>query len=638
MKNILTLLTLFLFTTTLSAQSAETFSDHFDSSEDFALRQLAQDIEGKADTLLGRCMDSIFTGNLQAILDLSNEVIRIAPDGAFGYLFRSIARADLDSMPQAMEDVDRAISLAPDLMLAYSTKSRFYLSQEDWKEARVTLETAGERMPERPEPIFLLGVINWNREQKIKARKQWETSVERDSCYVPARIAMLMQRLNVGRLGKGIRELEELLECRDVSPEIFYLLAYGENLRGKGEKAMAHINDALDLSPGQANYLRLRSRFFNERGDNEAAVEDLYDVYAAGSTRRRRLFINTSLATGREQMEAALNYYILRKNSYSPELRAFLATQLMNLNGNDDLTTRKLNSELLSSAYAKEAAVNYYAALAETDYGGALDEALPLMESALNADPNIPDLYRLRGEYFLEKEEYRNAFADFTSLLELQPENLIPLHGMAKVFEATNRSRPAVNMYNRILAIDSTDLLALSRLGMIQMDQANFTVARVYFDLYLAEKEDQATIRHNRATCLYMLGDNEGASADLRQLSDFYMANDLEAKNLSGVIHTEQDSLKLALSEFNAILFKDNGYLNAYLNRSRVYAKQKDWEKCIADLDIVITAASDAAYAFYERAIAKAAFGKSDACDDLQQAVSLGYAVPPEVLGKICGP
>lgn len=638
MKNILALLILCVFAAVADAQSTETFSDHFDNSEDYALRQLAQDMKGKADTLLGRCVDSILTGNLQAILDLSNEVIRIAPDGAFGYLFRSIARADLDSMPLAMEDVDRAISLAPDLMLAYSTKSRFYLSLEDWKEARKTLETAGERMPERPEPVFLLGSINWNREQKVKARKQWEVSVERDSCYVPARLAILLQRLDMGRLGKGIKELEELLECRDVSPQIFYLLAYGESLRGKDEKAMAYVNDALDLSPGQPNYLRLRSRFFNERGDNESAVEDLYDVYAARSTRRRRLFVNTGLATGREQMEAALNYYILRKHSYSPELKAFLATQLMNLNGNDDLATGKLNRQLLSSAYKKEAAVNYYAALAKTGYSGALDEALPLIEAALNADPAIPDLYRLRGEYFLAKEEYRNAFADFTSLLELQPKNRIPLHGMAKVFEATNRNQPAVNMYNRVLAIDSTDLLALSRLGAIFMDQANFPTAQAYFDLYLAEKEDHATIRHNRATCLYMLGDNEGASADLRQLSEFYISNDLEAKNLSGVIHTEQDSLELALSEFNAILFKDNGFLNAYLNRSRVYAKQKDWEKCIADLDIVIAAASDAAYAYYDRAIAKAAFGSNDACSDLQKAEEMGFTVPPKVLARICGP
>lgn len=638
MEKIYLFLALFLSSTILHTQPAETFTDYFASSEDFALRQIAKDVEGKADSLLGRCVDSILAGNIVAVIDLSNEVISLSPNNSMAYLFRSVARADLDSMPLAMMDVDRAITLTPELMLAHTTKAGYYLYEDERKKAVATLENAGELMPNRPEPIFLLGAINWERNLPIKARKQWELSVARDSCYVPARVAILVQRLRLGRLGKGIKEIEDLLNCKEVSPDIFHLLALAENHRGKEDAAMAYVNDALDLSPGQPTYLALRSSLFNKRGENEAAVEDLYDRYAALSAPRRRLFGNSSLLTGREQMEAALNYYMVHKSSYEPGLRALLANQLMHLYGSTDFVTQKFNRQALKGEHQNEAAINYYAALGQTGYNGNIDEVLYLTEAALQADPNIPDLYRIRGEIYLERKEFRSAFKDFTSLSEIQPSNRVPIHGMAKVLEATNRIKPAINMYKKVLAIDSTDLPALSRLGTIYLNQQDFATAKEYFDLYLTESKDRATILHNRATCRYMLGDNDGAGTDLRQLSTVYVANSLEVQNLSAVIHTEQDSLQLAMMELNAILFKNKEYLNAYLNRSRIYAKMKDWDNCIEDLNRVIKAAPDEAYAYYERAIAKAALKNGDACNDLQKAISLDYKVSPEILAQICGP
>lgn len=622
----------------VSGQYDETFSDYFSSSEDFALRQLANEAEGRTDTLLGRCIDSSLVGNPAAVYQLANEVLAISAVNPLGYFFRSVARADLDSMPLAYTDIDQAIELAPDLMLAYSTKARYYLSEKQTKDARRTLELAQERLPNHPEPPYLLGAIDWAYSHKIKARKQWEISVARDSCYAPARVAILYQRHAMGRLGKGIGELENMLNCEEVSPDIFNLLALAEQSRGNDlDQALAYINTAVDLAPGDPKYHFRRSMIYHKRGDNQEAVEDLYDVYAAGSSPRRSPFRGL-FPSEREKMEAALNYYMRHKSTYPDELRKLLTGQIMELEGFDRPFIRKNTEALLSSKFDKHEAVLYLAALGMMTYETDRSNILQLMESALAIDSDIPDIYRLRGIYYFQQEDYRAAYTEYAELLRIRPTAVAPLHGLAEILAATGRTKPAAHMYNKVLAIDSTDTRALAKLGSIYFSSNQYALARTYYDLYLEENDDGATIRHNRANCRYLLGDIEGASADLRELSDFYRTNSLEAQNLRGILLTAQDSLSEAVLVFNGILFKNGNYANAYMNRARVYAKTGEWDKCAADYDKVLKEEPENAFAYYERALAKAELLDAGACDDLRMAAELGFEVPVGMEGKICGP
>lgn len=629
---------LLLSVSAVSGQYDETFSDYFSSSEDFALRQLASEAKGRTDTLLGRCIDSTFAGNVTAVHQLANEVLAISAVNPLGYFFRSVARADMDSIPLAYTDIDRAIELAPDLMLAYSTKAEYYMFDQQPKEARRTLELAEERLPDNPEPSFLLGAMDWAYDRKIKARKQWEVSVSRDSCYAPARMAILYQRYSMGRLGKGIGELERMLNCEEVSPDIFHLLAMAERQRGNdSEQAMEYINNAVDMAPGNPKYHFLRSLIHHEQGNNQDAVEDLYDVYAAGQTARRNTF-QTLFPSEREKMEAALNYYMRHKGTYPDDLRDLLTAQLMELEGYDQQALRKSTQTLLSSKFDRHAAVLYLAALGMMTYEKERANILALMAAALTVDPDISDIYRLRGIYYFQEEDYRAAYTEYSELLRIQPDAVAPLHGLAEILAATDRIKPAAHMYNKVLAIDSTDTRALAKLGSIYFNKNQYALARTYYDLYLEEKDDGATIRHNRANCRYLLGDIEGASEDLRSLSDFYRTNSLEAQNLRGILLTAQDSLSKAVFVFNGILFRNNEYTNAYMNRARVYAKSGEWEKCVADFNTVIKQEPENPFAYYERALAKAELSDPGACDDLRMAAELGYEIPDGMEGKICGP
>ena len=639
MRFVLLLQLLLFFSLSLSAQYEETISDYFASSDDYALRQLSNDLDERSDTLMGRALDSLFALNIPAFYDLSSQVVKAQPDNALGYLFRSVARADLDSMPFAYNDVNRAIELAPDLMLGYSTKARFLQYDERDKEARAVLELAGQRLPDHPEPVFLLGAMDWKGGHTIRARKRWEESVTRDSCYVPARTAILIQRYQAGRLGKGITELEQLLNCEDVSPDVYHLLALAEINRGRGDdKALEYVNAALDLSPGEPKYLKTRCKLLEEAGEYEAAVEDLYDVYASREKSRRRHLTRRLETSWNDRMEAALSYYILNKSSCTKTYRPLLAKLLLDVRTTDYAEIRKTTKDVASSSQAEIPLAKYLIALGTMEYEDDDERKLEAIAAALQADPAIADLYRLRGAHYFREEDYRAAYADYAKLLALRPNTVAPLHGLAKILDATDRARAAGNMYSKILTVDSTDLQALKRLGDLAFAGQDYAGAEAYYTRYLKYTEDQATVRHNRATCRYVLGDLAGAGEDLRGLSEFYAEHNLEARNLHGVILSAQDSTEAALGVFNAILYKDADYTNAYLNRGRLYAGAGEWEKCIADLDRVVTAEPDNVFAVYERGIARHELGVTGACEDIRRAEELGYGVTDEVKGKVCGP
>lgn len=637
MKRIIHLLfALLLFSGTAFTQD-ETFSDYFGSSEDYAFRQLLKNTEGRVDTLLGKCIDSIFANNLEAVLAMSRDIVTEYPEQPFGYLMRSIAWADLDNPTAAMDDINLALELAPDLMIAYTVKSRYYLYDEDVKNARLTMVTASERLPDRPEPPFLTGALDY-REHPIRARKLWEESVARDSCYAPARVAILVQRAGAGRLGKGIKELEELLDCEDVSSDVFYLLALAEESRNNDGKAMEYANITLDLSPGWAKPLRVRSRLYAENDRYVEAVEDLYDVFAANSSPRRRIVIRNNMGGWYYKIEAAFNYYMQYQGTYKKEYRDMLAKQLIYLYSASDFDENKMMKEALRGPYGEEPATLYFAGIGETSYNDNKEKALKFFDAALSKDSNIPDIHRMKGEYSLGKDDFRGAYESFRALSELQPRNKVAFHGMATALEGVDKVKGTVNLYTKVLELDSTDVRALQKMGDIGFGNNNFKVAMKYYDKYLDEAEDMALIRHNRAVCRYLLGDISGAREDLAGLSGSYQANNIQAINLRGLVRMEQDSLDLALGDFNSIIFKESDNLDAHYNRARVYSKLKDWRQSVLNLDIVLEKEPENRPALFERALAKFELGDRTACGDLQKVIELGLNIDPEIVGKICGP
>jgi len=620
----------------LSAQ-VFTFSDYFKSSSDYALRQLTYGLEGRADTLLGRSVDSIFADRPEAALDLVEEVILLDDRQPLAYLVRGYARVELDQLVLAIEDFDRALGLEPGLMEAYATKGRVQIMQEDHEGARATFERAAGEIPDSPVPPYLIGAMEYGDDHPIRARKLWEESVTRDSCYVPARLAILMQRIYAGRQMKGIRELEDLLLCDELSPDVYYLLAQTRAYKKDYDEALQFMANAIGLSPEDPDLLFYRSRLYRTVGRYDEALNDLNYAYAARSSIYGGDGVgDLEISNSRKEMEYALNYHRFRA-VFAPEWREHASRYLLALHHRDSEELKKLERKLPRKAAGKSGWIYFNILSGIRTWGRDDDEILRLSEIALAGEPHIVDLYRIRGQIFLDRGEYRKAYEEFRRMSKYEARCIPGLKGMAAALTMMQKGAAAINLYSMVLDLDSTDIGALSMLGDLYYAQNDFARSLEYYDRTLEWRPRHGMIRHQMALCSYMLGQREETLEHIRNMPESYLNFNPAAINLRGLARLQLDSLDQAYADFNEAISRDTALTDAYLNRAKVNYLRGNLDLSRRELDYILERETGNPFVYALRYRVRKAQGEQDFCADLRRAQELGY-VPNEEQTRDCNP
>ena len=630
MQHLYLILSITCWVTAVHGQS-RTFSDYSDAFNEYELRQLSYTLEEGADTLLGRCVDSILTNNLPAVVDLAQRAIDIAPDQPLGYFMRGLAEMDLDRPAAALGSMDTAILLAPDFVTAYVYKGKFYAQREEYDLAEAVFVLAAERIPTAPQPPFWLGVLALRKAHLVRARKLWEESVVRDACYVPARIAILWQRMQAARLTKGMREVQELLHCDELSPTIYYLLASIAVEEGDYQAALFRINSAINLSPESVKFLYYRAKVHGELADYPAAVNDLYLAYAARSARYADNGVrDTDQSMSSREMVYALNYFRYG-GSFTGEHSAAYSQWLYALQIYDRELMADAEKHLLKQGQDSHPGFLYFSTLAEhRDFATLKATPLPLLDQALAADPNLVDLYRIRGQRLLTQGDHRGAYAAFREVSNREPDNIDALKGMGGALLASDNERAAVHMYHQVLERDSTDTEMLIALGDFYFRTGKYSTSSAYYERILDQSPRHALALHQHAICSYLLGQSERAITNLHLIPANVYAMDPELVNLRGLVRYSLDSLTAANTDFNTAIAQDPAFLDAYLNRARVSYAEGRYDTALRELDYLVEKRETPdPYVYALRAQAKAALRDESACDDMTQAETLGYLPKP---------
>ena len=602
-----------------------TFSDYFATADDYALSQLSYSLEGRTDTLLGQCVDSLLAGKPAAARQLSERVLVQEEAQPLAYFLRGLAEADLQRPRAAFADLDTAIALAPQLVSAYVAKGSLHVSREEYDLAAEVYRTAAARNPQAPEPHFLRGVLTLLDNHPVRARKLWEESVAIDSCYIPARIAILGQRLSAGRMNLGIREIRELRACNDLSDAVHHLLALAAAEKDDYEQALYHINTAISLNPENAKHLRYRSQLRTTREEYYPALLDLYQAYTViTSVEEERDRGKFELSNRRQEMTYALNYFRFQ-GSFDPELYETYSAYLLYLARYDFDNAKRWERKLRAAGQDDHPGFLYFRALAVHRDWNSGGDPTPLIDQALAADPSIVDLYRLRGQAKLREGDYRAAFNAFQKMGELEPKNIASLRGIALALAGSDRPAAAMNVMEQVLLIDSTDEAALLLLADYYYAEAQYAKSDTYYDRLLEYRPRHRLALHRSAVCHYLLGKTNEALEDLQLIDEEYYRINSEVVNLRGLVYLGLDSLDQAMHDFNTAIAADQELLEAYLNRARVNLKRGKYDTALRELDYYIERAPDNLFGYVTRARVKAQLNDATACDDLTHAIRLGY-------------
>ena len=109
----------------------------------------------EAQDYFNRGLDQLHAGDWKSALDDFTEAIKLRPDIAVGWRFRSYAFAEAGNVIRAIADLDEALRLKPDDVQAYYDRGQHFLRQKQYEQA---LEDCNKALAEDAGRADLLGL------------------------------------------------------------------------------------------------------------------------------------------------------------------------------------------------------------------------------------------------------------------------------------------------------------------------------------------------------------------------------------------------------------------------------------------------------------------------------------------------
>lgn len=231
------------------------------------------------------------------------------------------------------------------------------------------------------------------------------------------------------------------------------------------------------------------------------------------------------------------------------------------------------------------------------------DEAIPLYEKIVAANPNHGGALTRLGLKALDEEQYQKALGLFTTARASTPDNRETLRGLAIAFYHTSRPSEAIDLFKTVLALDEKDPEAWMLLGKSYESQNKVNeAAEAFAKAKQFGKKDIDTrnlVGYDLARALYETGKTDEAISEYRktiQTSEDPATGWYEL----GRLHDDRRDVDSAIKAYKkafeedgkrgeaviriAELYHAEGMLDEALSALELIARKKDWSEKAKEL------------------------------------------------------
>ena len=263
-----------------------------------------------------------------------------------------------------------------------------------------------------------------------------------------------------------------------------------------------------------------------------------------------------------------------------------------------------------------------------------LTRALMLSQNSLHelATPDFQKAWEKTKDASIGLEYASNLFLsgneqDAVKFLEegtkMFPDDLDYQRRLAEVYNEVGQKQKAFNVYQQILAKDSSDFEGWYNLGTIQAENGDTTAAIKSLERSFAIMP----LNHSGLFLANILINKKDPKA--LELIDFVIQRDsaqllTDALFLKGVYYSETNQPQKAIEQYDAVIQRDWKVTDAHIEKGIIYLKQKDFKKAIEIFTLASTVSNTDADPYYWMGRTyEAQANKSLAIDNYQRALSL---------------
>jgi tetratricopeptide (TPR) repeat protein len=212
----------------------------------------------EAQDYFNRGLDKLHSGQWQEALDEFSEAIKLRPDIAVGWRYRSYAFADAGNFLRAIADLDEAIRLNPDDVQSYYDRGQHLLRQRQYELALADCNKAIELEPARADVIALRGRVHAARGASEHAMADFGKAIELDpegaKDYHTWRGDLYAE---MEFYNEAIDDYNASLRSEPNQPAVLAQRAHCHWMLEDHDSALLDLNQAIELDPAYP-WLRVR--------------------------------------------------------------------------------------------------------------------------------------------------------------------------------------------------------------------------------------------------------------------------------------------------------------------------------------------------------------------------------------------
>lgn len=478
-------------------------------------------------------------GDLEEAEKDYSKALRIDDKLLPAYLNRAVIREKLDNSEGAMADCNAAIKLNMFSDVAYGLRGYLWYKQKNYHNAIEDFNRALKVNPENKRILMNRAMVWYDMKKYPETMADYSKIIELDSNYIYAYYNRAMLRAEVGETNAAIADLDRVVEMNPDNILIYFnrglLKMQINDLYG----AYDDFSESLRLYPDFVKAYLARAAVSAELKDYDAADKDRYyasevmERYRKMKAGDRNALVDTTanfqklidINAKNDEVRDVINGRVQDKNVIV-ELQDVFWVQYLSLDSLRSGKVQYYNKHIMSYNQAH----NYDPAitLANKEVLYPEDFVAPYMEklSQKIAENGDIDSYLLRGSFYLQQGEYPKAIADFSAILEKDPQNLLALF---------NRAAAQMHMYDYIESIDDKTTRVV---GEIKQESRKIDYSQVLKDYQqcLAIDPDFVFARYN-------------------------MAN----------VYAKSEEIDKAIAAYTEVIRQDKDIAEAYYNRGILY-------------------------------------------------------------------
>ena len=470
----------------------------------------------------------------QAIEDL-NRAIEIKPDYVMAYTSRGVAYIYLGNYRQAIEDLNRGIVIRPSYAEAYNNRGLAYNGLGNYRQAIEDFNRAIAIRPSYAEAYNNRGLAYNGLGNYKQAIEDFNRVIAIRPNYPEAYLNRGLAYGGLGNYRQAIEDFNRVIAIRPNYPEAYLNrgLAYGG--LGNYRQAIEDFNRVIAIRPNYPEAYLNRGFAYNGLGNYRQAIEDFNRVIAIrpsyAEAYNNRGLVYGGLGNYRQAIED-YGRAIKIKPDYADAY--YSRGNIYSMLGQYQLAIEDFNKVIslkpdYADAYYNRGTIYYNL--------GQKQLAIGDFNKVIHLKPDYANAYYQRGVAYKNMEQNQPAIENFTTAIRLQPANVLAYFNRGTVYNILNQDKQAIDDYNEAIRLNPGYVDAYNSRGITYNKLGEYQLAIKDFNESIKLQSNNAIAYNNRGIAHFKQGDNDLCCSDVQKACSMGFCKGFELFKSRGYCH-----------------------------------------------------------------------------------------------------